>query len=48
MARMIDMAVDGIISDLPNILRRVAGEKGVAFADWIARYAVALAVRPRG
>ena len=29
-ARMIDMGVDGIISDHPDVLRRVAGEKGVA------------------
>jgi glycerophosphoryl diester phosphodiesterase len=29
-ARLIDMGVDGIISDRPDILREVAGEKGVA------------------
>ena len=29
-ARMIDMGVDGIISDYPDVLRKVAGEKGVA------------------
>ena len=29
MARMIDMGVDGIISDNPDLLRKVAGEKGV-------------------
>jgi glycerophosphoryl diester phosphodiesterase len=29
-ARMIDIGVDGIISDHPEILRKVAGEKGVA------------------
>jgi glycerophosphoryl diester phosphodiesterase len=29
-ARMIDMGVDGIISDHPDVLRKVAGEKGVA------------------
>ena len=29
-ARMIDMGVDGIISDHPDLLRKVAGEKGVA------------------
>jgi glycerophosphoryl diester phosphodiesterase len=29
-ARMIDMGVDGIISDHPDVLRRVAGEKGMA------------------
>jgi glycerophosphoryl diester phosphodiesterase len=27
-ARMIDMGVDGIISDHPDLLRSVAGEKG--------------------
>lgn len=30
MARLIDMGVDGIISDRPDLLRQVAGEKGVA------------------
>jgi glycerophosphoryl diester phosphodiesterase len=30
MARMIDMGVDGIISDNPDLLRKVAGEKGLA------------------
>jgi glycerophosphoryl diester phosphodiesterase len=29
-ARMIDIGVDGIISDHPDILRKVAGDKGVA------------------
>jgi glycerophosphoryl diester phosphodiesterase len=29
-ARMIDMGVDGIISDRPDVLRKVAGEKGIA------------------
>jgi glycerophosphoryl diester phosphodiesterase len=29
MARMIDMSVDGIISDRPDVLRRVAGEKAI-------------------
>jgi glycerophosphoryl diester phosphodiesterase len=29
MARLIDMGVDGIISDFPDRLRRVAGEKGL-------------------
>jgi glycerophosphoryl diester phosphodiesterase len=29
-ARMIDMGVDGIISDHPDLLRKVAGEKGIA------------------
>ena len=29
-ARMIDMGVDGIISDHPDLLRKVAGDKGVA------------------
>jgi len=28
-ARMIDMGVDGVISDRPDLLRKVAGEKGV-------------------
>ena len=30
MARLIDMGVDGIISDRPDLLRQTAGEKGVA------------------
>lgn len=30
MAALIDMGVDGIISDRPDLLRRVAGEKGIA------------------
>ena len=30
MARLIDMGVDGIISDRPDLLRKVAGEKGIA------------------
>jgi glycerophosphoryl diester phosphodiesterase len=30
MARMIDIGVDGIISDHPDLLRKVAGEKGIA------------------
>jgi glycerophosphoryl diester phosphodiesterase len=30
MARMIEMGVDGIISDHPDILRKVAGEHGIA------------------
>jgi glycerophosphoryl diester phosphodiesterase len=29
MARMIDIGVDGIISDHPDLLRKVAGEKGI-------------------
>jgi glycerophosphoryl diester phosphodiesterase len=29
-ARLIDMGVDGIISDRPDLLRQVAGEKGIA------------------
>ncbi len=29
MERMIDMGVDGIISDRPDLLRKVAGEKGI-------------------
>ena len=32
-ARLIDMGVDGIISDRPDLLRKVAGEKGVALAS---------------
>jgi glycerophosphoryl diester phosphodiesterase len=27
---MIDIGVDGIISDHPDLLRKIAGEKGVA------------------
>jgi glycerophosphoryl diester phosphodiesterase len=30
MARMIDIGVDGIISDHPDVLRKVAGDKGIA------------------
>jgi glycerophosphoryl diester phosphodiesterase len=30
MARMIEMGVDGIISDRPDLLRQVAGERGIA------------------
>ena len=30
MARLIDLGVDGIISDRPDILRKAAGEKGIA------------------
>jgi glycerophosphoryl diester phosphodiesterase len=30
MARMIDLGVDGIISDHPDLLRKVAGDKGIA------------------
>jgi glycerophosphoryl diester phosphodiesterase len=30
MARMIDMGVDGIISDHPDMLRQVAGKRGIA------------------
>jgi glycerophosphoryl diester phosphodiesterase len=29
MARMIELGVDGIISDRPDLLREVAGEKGI-------------------
>jgi glycerophosphoryl diester phosphodiesterase len=29
-ARLIDMGVDGIISDRPDVLRKVAGDKGIA------------------
>jgi glycerophosphoryl diester phosphodiesterase len=29
MARLIEMGVDGIISDHPDILRKIAGEKGI-------------------
>jgi len=35
MARMIDLGVDGIISDHPDLLRKVVGEKGMALpAGW--------------
>jgi glycerophosphoryl diester phosphodiesterase len=35
MARLIDMGVDGIISDHPDLLRKVAGEKGITLpAGW--------------
>jgi glycerophosphoryl diester phosphodiesterase len=30
MARMIDLGVDGIISDRPDLLRGVVGDKGIA------------------
>ncbi|RZI39677.1 glycerophosphodiester phosphodiesterase, partial [Herbaspirillum sp. HC18] len=30
MTRMIEFGVDGIISDRPDLLREVAGEKGMA------------------
>jgi glycerophosphoryl diester phosphodiesterase len=30
MARLIEMGVDGIISDHPDVLRKIAGEKGIA------------------
>ena len=30
MERLIDLGVDGIISDRPDLLRQVAGEKGIA------------------
>jgi glycerophosphoryl diester phosphodiesterase len=30
MARMIEIGVDGIISDRPDLLRQVAGEEGIA------------------
>jgi glycerophosphoryl diester phosphodiesterase len=30
MARMIEIGVDGIISDRPDLLRQAAGEAGVA------------------
>jgi glycerophosphoryl diester phosphodiesterase len=34
-ARMIDIGVDGIISDHPELLRKIAGEKGIALpAGW--------------
>jgi glycerophosphoryl diester phosphodiesterase len=29
MARMIDLGVDGVISDRPDLLRSVAAEKGI-------------------
>ena len=35
MARLIDIGVDGIISDHPDLLRKVAGEKGITLpAGW--------------
>jgi glycerophosphoryl diester phosphodiesterase len=30
MARMIEIGVDGIISDRPDLLRQVAAERGIA------------------
>jgi glycerophosphoryl diester phosphodiesterase len=30
MARLIDIGVDGIISDRPDLLRKVAADKGIA------------------
>jgi glycerophosphoryl diester phosphodiesterase len=30
MSRLIDMGVDGIISDRPDLLRKVAASKGIA------------------
>ena len=33
MARLIDMGVDGIISDHPDLLRQVAGDKGIALPE---------------
>ena len=32
-ARMIELGVDGVISDRPDILRKVAGEKGIALPE---------------
>ena len=29
-ARMIDIGVDGVISDHPDVLRKIAAEKGIA------------------
>ena len=39
-ARMIDIGVDGIISDRPDLLREVAGEKGIGFAASVSGDAV--------
>lgn len=36
MARLIELGVDGIISDRPDLLRQVAGEKGIALPDGAA------------
>ncbi len=33
MAAFIDLGVDGIISDYPDRLRRVAGDKGIALPE---------------
>ena len=40
MRRMIEWGVDGIISDRPDLLRRVAGEMGVALPSADAGYTV--------
>jgi len=34
-ARMIDIGVDGIISDRPDLLRKVAGEKGIVLSSGV-------------
>jgi len=36
MARLLDMGVDGIISDSPDLLRQVAGDKGIALPKGFA------------
>jgi glycerophosphoryl diester phosphodiesterase len=35
-ARMINIGVDGVISDHPDLLRRIAGEKGIALPKGFA------------
>lgn len=39
-ARLIDMGVDGIISDRPDLLREIAGEKGHRLAASVSGLAV--------
>ena len=44
--RMIDIGVDGIISDRPEMLRRVAGEKGIALPAGFAVAPLTAAAKP--
>ena len=44
MTALIDIGVDGIISDRPDLLRQVAGEEGRSFAARISRDAVACGI----
>ncbi len=46
-ARMIELGVDGIISDRPDLLRQVAGEKGIALPAGNAGGAVSLSLVSR-